>query len=241
MTKIKDWQWEDFFELTSTNDKAKEKSLGLKNEKFVITSQRQNAGRGRRGRSWIGCEGNLFMSLGIECSLRDLGQIIFVVSLSLAEVILEYKPSLDVKLKWPNDVLINGAKISGILLEKGDGDYLIIGIGVNIKNAPKSDNIKYAVSSLYDAGIDVDRLEFLQSYLTKFDENINLWKKEGFGIIRQKWLSMASHRDQEIRVVTEKEEKTGIFKGVDDNGILLLQTANGEEKIFAGDVFFKDI
>ena len=125
MPDMKDWKWIDLPETGSTNDEARKYSAVAGGGKFVITAVRQNNGRGRRGRSWVGMEGNLFMSLGIEVPLAWPGQLIFIVTLALAQSILKLSPAEDVRIKWPNDVLVRGCKISGILLEKGEGGYVI--------------------------------------------------------------------------------------------------------------------
>lgn len=238
MTELNGWYWQDKAETGSTNDDVFQLSQNPPAPKFVITAVRQNAGRGRRGRSWIGLDGNLFMSLGVREELKDLGQLVFVVSLSLAEVIAGL--GADVKIKWPNDVLVGGAKISGVLLEKAENGYITIGIGVNINAAPQLDTLLYRSTSLKDNGIVIDRLAFLRLYLQKFDDNRRIWHTQGFDDIRRRWLQNAKGLGGEIRVVTEKGEENGTFAGVDNNGLLLLQKGAIVQKIYAGDVFYKE-
>lgn len=238
--RMKEWEWIDLPSVGSTNDVAVEHSSARKHGKFVITAARQENGRGRRGRSWIGLEGNLFMSLGVEVPLSRLGQLIFVVTLALAQSILKLSPQEDVRVKWPNDVLVRGGKISGILLEKGAGEYIIAGIGVNVKHAPELVGKSYRSISLAEIGINIERLELLELYLSCFDELFDLWQKQGFEPLRQKWLSLAVGLGQEIQVVQEQTEKRGIFSGVDADGLLLLDVNGKIEKICAGDVFFKE-
>lgn len=241
MERIGNWRWYEFASLESTNDKAKEMSEDAPADEFVVTAVKQTKGRGRRGREWLSLDGNLFMSLGLTCELRYLGQLIFVVSLSLLEAIKKLGPDLDVKLKWPNDVLVNGKKISGILLEKGEKEYIIVGIGVNIKVAPSRDEgLIYPATSLQDVGISTDRLDFLKVFIQVFDSNLAIWQNEGFAKLRSTWLQYAKGLGEEIMVKLENEPKNGIFNGVDDNGMLLLKTKTGIEKIYAGDVFYKE-
>lgn len=238
MSEFEGWYWQDKAETGSTNDDAKLLAHNPPAEKFVATAVCQNAGRGRRGRNWIGMDGNLFMSLGIKEELKNLGQLVFVVSLSLADVISAL--GADVKIKWPNDVLVRGGKISGILMENVENGYIIIGIGVNIKAAPQLSTLLYRSASLKENGIEIDRLDFLRLYLKKFDENRNLWHKDGFEDIRRRWLQRAKGLGEEIRVMTEKGEESGVFAGVDNNGLLLLQKGDIVQKIYAGDVFYKE-
>ena len=238
--RMKEWEWIDLPSVGSTNDVAVEHISERKHGKFVITAARQENGRGRRGRSWIGLEGNLFMSLGVEVPLSRLGQLIFVVTLALAQSILKLSPQEDVRVKWPNDVLVRGGKISGILLEKGAGEYIIAGIGVNVKHAPELVGKSYRSISLAEIGINIERLELLELYLSCFDELFDLWQKQGFEPLRQKWLSLAVGLGQEIQVVQEQTEKRGIFSGVDPGGRRLIDIKGKIEKICAGDVFFKE-
>lgn len=240
MQQIGQWLWIDKEEVGSTNDEALALSREVKSGNYVVTAKRQNNGRGRRGRSWVGYDGNLFMSFLQPVELAKIGQIVFVVSLSLFESLQEFFPSIDIKLKWPNDVLVEGNKISGILLEKGEGDYLISGIGVNLVGAPKLEGVLYPATSLKDKGYEVDRLTLFKKYVEIYDKNCNLWQKQGFAPIREKWLKNVKGLGEEIEVHTDKENKLGIFKDIDENGVLLLERKNGLEKIYAGDIFYID-
>lgn len=238
MKKILDWDWLEYREVGSTNDEALRYSAEADGRKFVVTAETQTNGRGRRGRSWIGLDGNLFMSLGVEAELRWLGAVNFIAGLSLLETIKQISPNTDVKLKWPNDVLIDGCKVSGILLEKGAGDYLIIGIGVNIAAAPDDEGLIYKTTSLHNSDIYTDRTKLLEHYIQVFDNNLKEWHRFGFGTIKERWLENAKGVGEKISVHLEHEQKDGIFYGVDENASLLLKTGNKIEKIYAGDVFY---
>ena len=238
MEKIFDWNWIDKKEVSSTNDEALKLSQNMHDGKYVISAQMQNQGRGRRGRTWLGFPGNLFMSLLVQVPLSKLGGLVFVVALSLFDALKNLFPEIDIKLKWPNDVLLENNKISGILLEKGENDFLIIGIGVNVLKAPSLENVMYQTLSLADKGYVTDRLTLLKEYLKAFDKNFELWQKEGFSLIREKWLKNAKGLGQNIEARTVKETKCGIFRDIDENGALLLETQNGLEKIYAGDIFY---
>ena len=240
MQQIGSWQWIEKEEVASTNDEAYVLSQAVKSGCYVVTAKRQTNGRGRRGRSWVGYDGNLFMSFLQPVDMAKIGQIVFVVSLSLLETLQELFPKIEAKLKWPNDVLVENNKISGILLEKGEGDYLIIGIGVNLVGAPKLEEVIYPAASLKDKGFEVDRLTFFKKYVEIYDKNCSLWQKQGFAPIREKWLNNVKGLGEEIAVHTDKETKIGIFKNVDEDGILLLERQNALEKIYAGDIFYID-
>lgn len=239
MTDIYQWNWQDKETTQSTNDDAVALSNTQTTGRFIISSKEQTRGRGRRGRSWIGLEGNLFFSQGLIFDISCIGQLIALSSLSLYESIKALLPSTHrVNLKWPNDLLIDNQKVSGMLLEKGHNGYIIIGIGVNIKQAPPSSQMLYPVTSLMAQGIDIDRLAFLRSYIANFDKNEQSWQTYGFEVIKQKWLEAVQGLNTQISVHTDREELIGIFKGIGDDGELLLETREGLRHIYAGDVFY---
>ena len=152
-----------FAEVGSTNDVAADYSHEP-GKKLVVQAQRQTAGRGRRGRLWQSLDGNLFFSMLLEFPLSDLGKLVLCASLSLLETVKMYDKTVQVALKWPNDVLINDAKLSGMLLEKGNGNYIIVGIGVNVVQSPKTADMLYPTISLKEAGITTTADEFLEHY-----------------------------------------------------------------------------
>lgn len=234
------WQWFDYPEVESTNDEAlRSADILPENGKIVITAQRQTQGRGRRGRSWIGQEGNLFMSLLFPWHSAESGALVFIVSLALLQTVKVLKPQADVCLKWPNDVLLNGRKMSGILLEAAAVGTMVVGIGVNVKASPENKEILYAVTSLREAGIDCDRISFLQFFLAEFDKICTIYESAGMPKIAELWKKHAKGIGSPIVVRLPKSEEKGIFKGIDGNGMLLLATPSGDIKtIGAGDVFF---
>ena len=239
MKYISNWLWQEKVETQSTNDDAIELSCKLSGEPFIISTQKQSKGRGRRGRTWIGMEGNLFFSQGLIFDVKNIGQLIFISSLSLYQTIKALAPSSrKVEIKWPNDILIDDAKVSGTLLEKGCNKYLIIGIGVNICASPQQQNMMYPVTSLKEKGIDIDRLSFLRSYIENFDHNYEIWQKLGFGPIKTQWLSATKGLKEEICVHNLSEEKRGLFLDIGEQGELLLQQGRKTEPIYAGDIFY---
>ena len=170
LTELKSWIWLDYDEVGSTNDEALRLSKNLTpKQKLVITAHRQTKGRGRRGRNWISLDGNLFMSQLFNWPQKESGAMPFIASLSVLNTILKISPHAQVELKWPNDVLLNNCKVSGILLERGEKDAIVIGIGVNIKYAPDSNSLLYPTTSLQSDGIDCSYTDFLKLYLDEFD------------------------------------------------------------------------
>lgn len=239
-TQLGAWTWIDFDELESTNDEALRTKLEYADKKLVISAKKQTKGRGRRGRSWIGQDGNLFMSLLLNWPTADTGALVLIVGLALLKTVKKMSGSADVKLKWPNDVLLNGKKMSGILLESGHTGTMIIGIGVNIAAYPDDDTLIYKATSLLEAGIKCNRAEFLQEYLKQFDEISSLLITQRMMYIVEEWQKNAKGIGQAIIVHMPKKEERGIFRGLDSQGMLLLENAEGQIKtISAGDVFFE--
>jgi BirA family biotin operon repressor/biotin-[acetyl-CoA-carboxylase] ligase len=230
------WQHFDYSSLSSTNDKALEYSRTQGRLPAVFTAEEQTQGRGRRGRQWISTKGNLFMSLLLKAEV-SVSDFAFISSLALAQTINQFSPILHPKIKWPNDVLINDCKISGILIESAENDCVIIGIGVNLCSSPDNSEVIYPTANLKTLGVDIDRLTFLKAYLSHFNQALHQRLSIGFEPIRQNWLSFAWHLNDIIKIRQHDQEISGIFKGIDEQGILLLKQGKEIKKIVVGDVF----
>lgn len=236
---VNDWQIMAFDELESTNDTALVYSRQAKGKRYVIKANSQTKGRGRRGRSWLSLSGNLFFSLLFEFDITKAGELALLCSLNLQQCINKIRDDADVCLKWPNDVLLNGAKVSGILLEKAEGNYVIAGIGVNIKQSPQNAEMLYPTISLKEAGIDIEADEFLRLYLESFDNNMKLLEDKGFDYLRLQWIDKAKGIGKTIVVKQNDKILKGIFAGVDDDACLLLKDNEAVHKILVGDVFYE--
>lgn len=235
--KIALWNWYDIKNTTSTNDEIK-KIINETGETMIAVSAKfQSGGRGRRGRKWQGIDGNLYMTYSLEIIPEELSKMVCLIGLSLAKTIKNLAPNKKVQIKWPNDVFLEGGKISGILLENIKDNLWGIGIGINIEGAPKLENISYRATSLKECAINIDRTDFLRYYLENFVKDINRYKQEGFSSLKEEWLSLALNYQKEITVKMENTEKKGIFLTLDDNGYLILKTETKEERVIAGDLF----
>jgi BirA family biotin operon repressor/biotin-[acetyl-CoA-carboxylase] ligase len=229
-------------QLASTNDEAKRLAEEGGREGLVVRAARQTAGRGRQGREWVSEEGNLFMSILLrpEVAMGQAATLPFVAAAALADTLA---PKMDqtgrLTLKWPNDVLIDERKVSGILLESGgsrQGLWVVVGIGVNIATYPSE--TLYPATSLKEAGIDWTAESLTESYLRAFGNLYQTWVGHGFSPIRKAWLRRAARLGQEITVARGGERVTGIFEDVDETGALRLRLSGGREQIItAGDVF----
>ncbi len=234
----------------STNEEAKRRAEAGEAEGLAITARRQTAGRGRRGRQWESPDGNLFVSMLLRPSRppMEAATLSFLSCLAMAEAVERVAPHLGPGLacKWPNDLLLNGAKLCGILLESrnkpgNDGmgggiDYLIIGIGVNLVYHPA--DTPYPATDLAAHGVAVTREEFLAALLERIGDWYDRWSLQGFGPVREAWLKRAQGLGQKIVVRLQASELHGRFKALDDTGALVLETADGATRIVtAGDVF----
>ena len=233
--KIENYECYEFEELASTKDEIKNiKDLNLPT---IITALKQTRGRGKRGNTWEQVLGNLYFSYNIELSPKDLSKLVCIVGLSLAKTIKELSPSLDVKIKWPNDVMVNNNKISGILIENIKDNYWALGIGVNIVASPNISNTYYQATSLKEQGVTLDRMDFLRYYMKNFSNYYKKYLELGFEVIKKEWLEFAFKLHNTITIQNENTSKKGEFINIDDNGYLRLKTDNKQEKIIAGDLF----
>lgn len=228
---INQWTFVELERCESTNDEAKKY-----NSPVVVTAFAQTHGRGRRGRSWIGLEGNLFVSINMAFAPQLLSRMIIRIGLAVCQTIQFFAPQAEVKLKWPNDVLVNNKKVCGILLEKGQDEFWVVGIGVNLCSAPVIEGLVYPATSLKDEGVSCERYIFLQKMITVLD---NLLAQD-FETVKEIWLLNAKGLHQTIKVKDESFEIEGKFVGIDDDGILLIESENSVKKIMVGDVLYEN-
>jgi BirA family biotin operon repressor/biotin-[acetyl-CoA-carboxylase] ligase len=230
----------------STNDEARRLvSEGAAADLLVVTADEQNSGRGRRGRAWVSPPGNLHMSLiiALDRPLHEAAQLGFVAALALAEALAELLPTAHACCKWPNDVLAGAKgetprKIAGMLLEVA-GDWLVLGLGVNVERAPPPGEALTPAIALAELGFAGDAAPVLAAFCRRFGPWLRAWRAEGFAAIRQPWLDRARGVGEAVVVRLEAETLTGVFTGLDHDGALLLDQGEvGARRIMAGDVFF---
>ena len=231
----------------STNDEARKLAiLGEENypDGTLVWAKKQTAGRGRRGRAWDSPQGNLYISLILrpEVSLRKASQLSFVAALALFDALGTIsEPGHQIKLKWPNDVLLQDKKVAGILLEsqadsKEAPAWVILGVGVNVTRFPK--NTVFPSTSLSEENRSVSVETTLQAFARSFQRWANSWAQDGFEKIRLNWLERALGLGQKIEVNLETVTLEGIFKDIDKHGALVLDKDGTEHRITAGEVYF---
>lgn len=226
----------------STNDDAKALARAGAAEGTVVHALRQTSGRGRQGNHWMSDPGNLYMSMILrpQVSAAESGQLSFLAAVALAETVQGLlPPSADIALKWPNDVLINGRKSAGILLEAESAaqaagpEWLVLGMGLNLMHAPDG------AISLREAGAGTVDVAQARDLLTGSVLSLyRRWQREGFAVIRSAWLARAAHLGKTIRVRLPREEFMAVFDGIDAQGALEVTMENGTRRVIAsGEVF----
>jgi BirA family biotin operon repressor/biotin-[acetyl-CoA-carboxylase] ligase len=236
---------EAFDKLDSTNSLALTRArAGERGPLWVVTGL-QTGGRGRRGREWTGAQGNYAGSLltTLDVAPAVAATLGFVAGLALDEAIRLCAPGADVALKWPNDVLLDGGKLAGILLEAeraAGGLAVVVGIGVNLASAPQG--LPYPATCLAARGFIVHPERMLLALSDAWISFERLWNGgRGMPQIRELWLAKAAGRGAEVSVSVGDRVVEGIFETLDDSGRLILRRADGGDvAIAAGEVHFGD-
>ncbi|WP_428408540.1 biotin--[acetyl-CoA-carboxylase] ligase [Hyphococcus sp.] len=229
---------ETFDTLDSTSAEARRRSEAGATEPVWIVALRQTDGYGRRGRRWEQDAGDFAGTLLFkpEAPPEHWGQLSFVIALGLASAFDGLVGEDKIDLKWPNDVLLDGGKCAGILLENL-GRHLSIGVGVNMVTAPEG--MPYKVTRLVDYVLPPPGPgAFAASLDGHFQDYYGTWVREGFAPIRDIWLKRARGVAAKITVRLPNAEFSGVFEGIDETGALILRTGEGTRTIAAGDVFF---
>ena len=228
-----------FPEVASTMDTARD--LARKNcpDFTVVIAGRQLRGRGRLNRRWLSDDGGLYFTMVLRprIPLQLSYRVNFLASLTLARVIREMF-QVDAMVKWPNDILVDERKISGMLSElEADSDrvfFINIGMGINVNNDP-SGTEPGSISLKKIAGRETSKKDLLAAFLEEFGQRV---RSADFDNVVAEWKKYAVTLGRRVRIVTQREESEGKAVDVDDNGALILELANGErKKIIYGDCF----
>jgi BirA family biotin operon repressor/biotin-[acetyl-CoA-carboxylase] ligase len=235
------WRLLAFDVLGSTNDEAKRIAAEGAAHGTLVAARRQEAGRGRRGRGWSAPEGNLYVSAVLRPRRPGaaLAQLSFAVALAAAEALPRFlPPGVEVAVKWPNDVLIDGAKAVGILLETEGTDWVVAGVGINCLLHPE--DTPYAATSLAAKGAaSPSPTLVLGAFAERLAHWTERWEADGFAAVRQAWLGLARGVGGPVTVRLANETLEGVFAGLDADGVLLLDLPDGSRRgISAGDVHF---
>jgi BirA family biotin operon repressor/biotin-[acetyl-CoA-carboxylase] ligase len=245
------WRLEVHPNLASTSDLLVARARDGAPGRLAIMALEQTAGRGSHGRAWVAPPGNLNLSLLLRPPACHPGQWALLAAVALRAALLSYLPEpARLRLKWPNDVLLDGAKLAGILVESEPG-WLAIGIGVNLLRAPSVPG--RTLAALAEAGIVPPAPEaFAWSLLAECDRWADILARDGFAAIRTAWCDAGHRPGEELRVQRPLSGRAiqtsgdaasghqaavvGAFVGLNEQGALVLRTASGEITLHAGEI-----
>jgi BirA family biotin operon repressor/biotin-[acetyl-CoA-carboxylase] ligase len=231
-------------ETDSTNAEAMRRALAGETGPLWVLADRQTAGRGRSGRAWVSDAGNLYASLLVarDYPVAKAGQLSLVAGVAAVDALRKAGPrelGAELRLKWPNDILIGAGKMGGILVESstrgaGGGRVTVIGVGLNLASAPPGRGATY----LAVHGLTLSPREALCFLAEAMDAWLETWNGgEGFALVRAAWLQRAGAPGEPLAVHAAEGPVVGRFVGLDADGALVIAGADGRERHFTyGDV-----
>ncbi len=237
-------------ETSSTNDAVRQLVAQGVAPPVWLRAETQTAGRGRRGRSWRGQPGNLFLSGLVQCDrpLAEVAQLSFVAGLAVIDAVADLVTPHQLKAKWPNDVLLNGAKLAGVLLEteRHDGKVrVIVGVGVNVTTAPTG--LDQPATALTDhvrpEAPTPSAHDVAETVVGAFMRRMDAWLTDGFEPVRQEWLAHSFGIGERVRTTRQTHQGTqtlaGLFETLDADGALVIRSDGGERvRVTAGEAIF---
>ena len=232
-------------EIDSTNAEARRRAEAGEAGPVWLLGLRQTAGRGRRGRAWETGDGNLAATL-LFCTDKppaEAAQVSFVAALAVADLLASYVPASLVSLKWPNDPLLGGLKVSGILVESGmrptGGLWIAVGVGVNLSRKPIDSERPATALPTYRVAPPPKPIEAIEVLAASFARWNDVWSRLGFPAIADAWTARAHGLGELCVARLGTETLEGIAEGLDGDGALRLRLADGRvRRVTAGDVFF---
>ena len=231
-----------FETLGSTNAEALGRARAGERGPLWITAKTQRTGRGRRGNAWISPPGNLYTTLLLTNPSPPAvaAQLSFVAALALHDALAACAPQLgpSLTLKWPNDVLLGGAKLAGILIEGESAPAFAVAVGIGVNCASHPADTPFPATDLAAAGARVTPEALFASLAATMTGRTDEWRcGEGFAVIRADWLKRAAGLGEPIRIRLPERELSGRFRGLDEAGRLQLDQPGGVIAVTAGEVF----
>lgn len=234
----------------STNIEAKKQAENGAPEGLLVVADKQEAGRGRRGRSWESPAGvNIFMTLLLRPSFSPgkASMITLVMALSVAQAVSE-AAGLTAKIKWPNDVVVNKKKVVGILteltMETDYIQYLVCGVGINVNQMSFPETIAQTATSLYlEGGRQVNRAGLIEKVMERFEENYEIFlRTEDMSGLTEPYNRLLVNKEERVRVLDPKGEYDGLSHGINEKGELIVEKQDGSvENVYAGEVSVRGI
>jgi BirA family biotin operon repressor/biotin-[acetyl-CoA-carboxylase] ligase len=241
---LNDYHLLSFDELDSTNEEARRLAKGGGHHGAVIWAKKQTGGKGRMNRQWVSAEGNLFVSILLQPQkpIAEFPQVSFVTVVAAIEALEPLLPEAQIlQCKWPNDILLEGKKLGGILLESFQDEagvsWLVVGLGVNVDSYPP--RTEFPATCLKESGVELVSAKIILSrFIHHFIERYNEWNTKGFAPCRKQWTKNAWAMGEKLVARLPDSEIEGIAQGIDATGSLILLQNNGKKiEIRAGDVF----
>ena len=227
----------------STNLEIKKMISSNKNiNNLCLSADNQTDGYGRRNVKWFSYKGNIHLSILVKpkCSINEVNQLSFMTSITLGDTLKKIKSNINIKYKWPNDILLNKKKIAGVIIETSSFvnkkiKWVIIGIGLNIKKSPNLNTKEFKITSLNKEKIYVRKDDFIDSFLQRFFRNYEFWKKKGFNFIKKDWISNVYKKNNKIVVKYQNNYIKGKILDLLINGGIKLKTSKETKELFYGD------
>lgn len=238
-----------FEETDSTNNDARRLVLGDGGHGVLVVADKQTAGKGRRGRTWLSPSGtNIFMSIGLKPDLSPdkASMLTLVMALAVCDAVRE-ATGLDSQIKWPNDIVVNGKKICGMLTEmEAELDCIhsvVIGAGINVNQKEFPEEIRETATSLYlESGNSMIRAELIEKTMCYFEEYYEKFMEAGnLAPLQKAYNDRLVNCDMKVRVLDPRGEYEGIAKGVDELGELLVERDGSITKVYAGEVSVRGV
>jgi len=239
-----------FQETDSTNHRAKSLADRGAPEGTVVIAESQSEGRGRRGRTWFSPAGEgIYVSVILRPALspNEASRLTLLAAVAAAETLL-HLTSLNVRIKWPNDIMVRGKKLAGILTqvstEMDAVDYIVVGLGINVNTPLKDfpDDLRSSATSIQaEMNGPFPRISLLRLYLERFEDRYEMFKQSGFQPILERWKELSDIIGKKIRVDLLNHHCMGEVMDIDQDGILILRDQDGTlQRILSGDVTLLD-
>jgi BirA family biotin operon repressor/biotin-[acetyl-CoA-carboxylase] ligase len=225
-------------ELLSTQTSVKKLAEKNFDEGIIVIAEKQTNAYGRIKRTWNSNEGGLWFSILLKPLIRpeESSKVALILSIALNRTLKVYK--VDSEIKWSNDVLVNGKKIAGILVEMSAEqdriDWLVVGIGININNILPKELKNISISLKEILGKEIDRAAFLASFLINFENIYDDFQNKGFSFFADEYNDKLTYKNKSITINDGYNIVSGINLGIDKDGKLIVKTINGLEKIISG-------
>ncbi|MDH5447812.1 MAG: biotin--[acetyl-CoA-carboxylase] ligase [Candidatus Bathyarchaeota archaeon] len=229
----------------STNDTAKEIAKKTSEERIVVLAEAQTRGKGRLGRRWISPKGGVWLSIILRPRITPIEalKLTFITSSAVAKTI-KTMFGLMTEVKWPNDVLVNGRKICGILTETSSKrksvESMVVGVGINanIDLECFSPSLRDAVTSLqYELGHKIKRKALTRNLLRNFEHRYKCLQRGLWNALLQEWKSMATFLGEQVQITSFDDVLAGEAWDIDEDGALVIRLENGTlEKVVVGDL-----